>query len=282
MFLRHISIIVAALFIFPALNLADIQIADSCDIQSPGDVNNDSQIDNNDVDDLIAYLQGDYMPPVAANADVNGNYCVDPADVYYLMDYVSGVGPAPVECTCVNPPLCPDSCESQYWGDANGDEGTNVGDLVYMIVHLFMGGPPPVYQANGDFNGDCRLDILDPIDFMCTFPWEAKRWPAECNCMWPPNSEDRHCLPGDANGDGEINVGDPVSIITYVFAKGLGPVPFALMSGDANLDFQCNVGDAVYLINFIFRGGPDPASCGDWLIEGGMNCMDPNGGHYDP
>lgn len=61
---------------------------------------------------------------------------------------------------------------------------------------------------------------------------------------------------GDANGDGVVNIGDAVYIITYVFRGGPAPVP--LTAGDANCDGNVNVGDAVYLISFIFRGGPAP------------------------
>ena len=31
-----------------------------------------------------------------------------------------------------------------------------------------------------------------------------------------------------------------------------------LMAGDANGDGEVNVGDAVYLISYVFKGGPPP------------------------
>jgi PKD repeat protein len=61
---------------------------------------------------------------------------------------------------------------------------------------------------------------------------------------------------GDANGDSEINIGDAVYLISYIF-KG-GPAPDPNEAGDANCDGQVNIGDAVYLIAYIFRGGPPP------------------------
>jgi len=61
---------------------------------------------------------------------------------------------------------------------------------------------------------------------------------------------------GDANGDLDINVGDAVMLITYIFKGGPAPVP--LESGDSNCDGTENIGDAVHLINFIFKGGPPP------------------------
>jgi hypothetical protein len=61
---------------------------------------------------------------------------------------------------------------------------------------------------------------------------------------------------GDANGDGDPNVGDAVFMIAYVFKGGPGPDP--VCAGDANGDGDPNIGDAVYLINFVFNGGPSP------------------------
>lgn len=61
---------------------------------------------------------------------------------------------------------------------------------------------------------------------------------------------------GDANGDDDINVADPVFVINYVFRGG--PAPDPLESGDANCDGGINVGDAVHVINHVFNGGPAP------------------------
>lgn len=70
-------------------------------------------------------------------------------------------------------------------------------------------------------------------------------------------------LPGDANNDTQVNVGDAVYIINYVF-KG-GPPPICGDEGDANFDCSINVGDAVYLINYVFKSGPAPeCGCVGW------------------
>jgi hypothetical protein len=65
--------------------------------------------------------------------------------------------------------------------------------------------------------------------------------------------------PGDANNDGDSNVGDAVYLIAYVFSGG--PPPSCMNEGDANFDCDVNVGDAVYLIGYVFNGGPAP-QCG--------------------
>lgn len=61
---------------------------------------------------------------------------------------------------------------------------------------------------------------------------------------------------GDANGDGLVNAGDPVFIISYIWKHG--PAPNPLDAGDANGDSSVNVGDAVYLVNYVFKGGSAP------------------------
>ncbi len=61
---------------------------------------------------------------------------------------------------------------------------------------------------------------------------------------------------GDASGDDQVNIGDAVFLITFIFKGGQAPDPLA--SGDTNGDGGTNIGDAVYLINFIFNGGADP------------------------
>jgi len=61
---------------------------------------------------------------------------------------------------------------------------------------------------------------------------------------------------GDANGDGQINAGDVVYLIVYLFRGG--PPPPTLENGDANGDGVINVADMVYLLNYLFMDGPPP------------------------
>jgi hypothetical protein len=61
---------------------------------------------------------------------------------------------------------------------------------------------------------------------------------------------------GDANGDGDVNVGDASFIISFVFRGG--PAPDPMESGHANGDDDLNIGDAVYIINYIFKSGGPP------------------------
>ncbi len=67
---------------------------------------------------------------------------------------------------------------------------------------------------------------------------------------------DEACCPGDANYTGDVNVGDAVFLINYIF-KG-GPAPNVMNWADTNADCTVNVGDVVYLINFIFNSSESP------------------------
>ena len=49
------------------------------------------------------------------------------------------------------------------YGDANGDGAANTGDLIHLLNHLFLSGPPPDPLSAGDPNGDCLINTGDII-----------------------------------------------------------------------------------------------------------------------
>jgi len=61
---------------------------------------------------------------------------------------------------------------------------------------------------------------------------------------------------GDANASGNVDVGDVVYLINYLFKGGPPPKPF--QAGDANCSGTVDIGDVVYLINYLYHGGPAP------------------------
>lgn len=89
----------------------------------------------------------------------------------------------------------------------------------------------PAYSAVSG-SSPCNVNITDAIADVCGY-----------TC-------------GNANGDGAINTGDAVYIVSYIFRGGPAPVP--VFAGDANCDGKVTVGDAVYIVSYIFRGGPAP------------------------
>ncbi len=79
--------------------------------------------------------------------------------------------------------------------------------------------------------------------------WGEIRWSNE---IWSFDLENY----GDANGDGQIDVGDVVFLINYLFLGGSAPQP--LSAGDVNGDCVVDIGDVVYLINYLFLEGSIP------------------------
>ena len=66
----------------------------------------------------------------------------------------------------------------------------------------------------------------------------------------------RRFLRGDANGDGAIDLSDPVLILVQLFLSGPpAACPDAL---DANDDGTVDLSDPVDLLTYLFIGGPPP------------------------
>jgi len=63
-------------------------------------------------------------------------------------------------------------------------------------------------------------------------------------------------IAGDCNADGGIDLGDVLSLITYLYRNGPSPSP--IQSGDGNCDGVINLGDILYLTIYLYRGGPAP------------------------
>jgi len=83
---------------------------------------------------------------------------------------------------------------------------------------------------------------------------ETGPWSYAAGFVVFPESSGTMC--GDANSDQQVNLGDAVFLINYIFMGGQPPVP--VCKGDANGDGNSDLGDVVYLIAYIFHGGPPP------------------------
>jgi len=85
---------------------------------------------------------------------------------------------------------------------------------------------------------------------------------ADCcvDCGPPPPA----FLRGDANGDGDVNIADPIRVLQYLFNGGAPAGCFA--SSDANLDGLVNIADPITLLGYLFQSSaPPPApfpACG--------------------
>lgn len=62
--------------------------------------------------------------------------------------------------------------------------------------------------------------------------------------------------PGDLNWDGEVDLGDVLFLISYLYKQGSAPEPIEL--GDVNADCEVDLGDVLYLISYLYKGGSVP------------------------
>lgn len=66
---------------------------------------------------------------------------------------------------------------------------------------------------------------------------------------------------GDVNGDGQIELGDVVYLINYLYRNGPAPQCMPITAcADVDVDGEVDLGDIVYLINYLYRNGPPPGS----------------------
>lgn len=91
-----------------------------------------------------------------------------------------------------------------------------------------------IYTVSWQYNGVSQTHIIDGIVTFIASSFVA----------------------GDANGDYNVNVGDAVFLISFVFKDGPAPDPYE--AGDANCDGGVSIGDAVFIVNFVFKNGPQP------------------------
>ncbi len=82
---------------------------------------------------------------------------------------------------------------------------------------------------------------------------------------------------GDCNGDGNINIGDPIFLINELFAEG--PEAPCNDACDSNDDGGKDIGDALYGLNYLFTEGPAPPvpfpGCGTDPTADELDCADP-------
>ena len=89
---------------------------------------------------------------------------------------------------------------------------------------------------------------------------------------------------GDCNssqlpGGMAVDIGDPASLINYLFGTGTRRFsPRCLDACDANDDGHVNIADVIFLLNYLFRMGPFPPPPGPgFSVERGTFAAQPPG-----
>lgn len=81
----------------------------------------------------------------------------------------------------------------------------------------------------------------------------------------------------DANGDGAVNIGDPIWTLEFLFRSGRAPV--CMDAADANDDGSIDISDPILTLVSLFGGSPGftipppgTKSCGDDPTQDGVSC----------
>jgi len=134
----------------------------------------------------------------------------------------------------------------------------------------------------GDLDGDGDLELVFAVGGWVHALDLEKTGPNPVRVEWANRSHDPlsgfsyHAgnlrrsmfLRGDADRDGEINVGDAIGLLQHLFLGVPSSCPPQL---DVTGDFTLSLGDAMWLLGYLFQEGPSPAApfpnCGLYLIS---------------
>jgi len=120
-------------------------------------------------------------------------------------------------------------------------------------VSISTGGQGAVLGL-GDVDGDGAIDIVITTE-------DSNRGQVLLN--------DGSCFlgaaRGDANADGQLDIGDPIAALNHLLSSVAIPCPKAV---EVNGDGQLDIADPVYLLNHLFTSGPAPVGPGPVACRG--------------
>ena len=142
-------------------------------------------------------------------------------------------------------PVVPVANENRLPPPATNAASPQSGEKIDWDV-ISSGGGPMIstnYQLDGTLGQTAAGEATSPNYALNSGFWQNFSGPYLC---------------GDADGDGAVNLGDGVFVVTYIF--GGGPAPDPLQRFDTDCSGTVNIGDIVYLVQYIFASGPAPCA----------------------
>ena len=188
---------------------------------------------------------------------------------------------------------CTDPNEASVQGDCNNNDPTvypGAPEIPGDFIDQDCSGGDMCYQDFDNDNFGTTVLISSP-DLDCFDANEAPS-PGDCDDTnagifpgafdLPGDGIDQDCsgsnatisfVRGDANADGANDIGDPITMLGFLFSGGSVPCLRAL---DGNDDEAVDIGDPVYILGALFSGGPPPNApypgCGGDPTPGPLGC----------
>jgi len=131
----------------------------------------------------------------------------------------------------------------------------NLADVVKYDLYIstsitFPPGPQTIIRSNLEVSQHPETLAVD------YYFWKVKakdNWGAE---GWSYETWSFTVQCGDVNNDCNIDLGDVLGIINYLYKDG--PAPEPLERADVDENDIVDLGDLLYLINYLYKGGPPP------------------------
>ncbi|MGE3164436.1 MAG: hypothetical protein AB7O52_06000 [Planctomycetota bacterium] len=116
-----------------------------------------------------------------------------------------------------------------------------------------MPGRNVVFAVPGGWFDACALGV--------TGDWQVQVVYRRTNCM----PTDPQFIRGECNSDGQFNIADAVTLLSFLFPSGPGVTLLCLDACDANDDGQLNIADAIAVLAALFGSPtnplPPPSTC---------------------
>ncbi len=148
------------------------------------------------------------------------------------------------------------------------DDGTNsdyatAGGAAFPVFHAaaldqtgsLKGGP----YSHGAFPGRGQFGLMfvaDDGDSTITVSWSGRDQNNLEIVAYSFSVPTVEIVCGDADGNGSIELGDPIFLIEYIFADGQPPL--TLSNGDSNSSGVITISDAVLIVRYLMFGGAIP------------------------